>query len=116
MATVERADGFSAMIGLNTWWLEPDSTPADLTILMEELSVYSGTIGKGESGGHVKCLEGSGGYRSCSASLRKKCIQALVRRMGTAKEEKLHTQVHRECTRMKYGLLQIKQKPQGSPK
>lgn len=56
---------------------------------MEEISVYISTIEKGESEGDVKCLGGSGGYRPCSASLGNICIQALARRMGTAREEKL---------------------------
>lgn len=82
----------------------------------EALSLYTSTHEKGESRGHVKRLGGSGGYRPCSASLRNKCIEALARMTGAAREEKLHTQVHRECIWVKYGLLQIKQKPQRSPK
>lgn len=99
-------------------WLEPDCTAAlhHNHPFLWRRSQFTAAREASELGGYVEWLGGSAGYRPRSASLRNKRIQALARRMGTAREEKLHTQVHRECLWVKYGLLQIKQKPQSSPK
>lgn len=85
----KRDGGFSATMGQSTWvagaWFYHSSIPAELSIFTEDLSVYASTSEKGEMGGHIKRLGGSGGYRPCSASTEEQTHPSSGKKNGDCK-------------------------------